>query len=287
MPDSTNQQEPGGHYRIEVENVAEMARLTKQGRLAIELLGLFPEPNPLPPGSRILDIGCGPGEWVLDVARLVPDSQVVGIDISQRMVDYARSCIQQQNLPNASLHLMDARRPLDFPAATFDIVHLSAAMSFLSPPLWPEVLRECFRVLVPGGMLYSIEAEGMGVITTPALARYNGLLMQSMRQVGQCFTPEGYDFGITAQQRRLLTQAGFGQIKGKVDALDYSAGTPAHPIWYENYRALMKLVQPFLLQSGLSTQTELTSLYEQALVEMNQEDFCAVVFIQTIWGQKA
>ncbi len=280
--------EGDSQYRVEAENAAEMARLTKQGRLTIDLLGLFPEPGALLPGSRVLDIGCGPGEWVLDVARLAPTSQVTGIDISTLMVDYARSCAQQQNLPNATFQVMDARQPLAFPDGTFDIINLGAAMSFLAPTTWPKVLKECFRLLSPGGVLYNTEGSaGLGIITTPALARFNVLLIDGFRRAGQCFTPEGLDFGITAVQRRLLAQAGFTQIKGRAMALDYSAGTPAHPIWYDNYRSLLKLIQPFLISMGLATQGELDQLYEQALEEMRQEDFCALVFIQTVWGKKS
>lgn len=286
MADSTKKSQAESQYRIDVENAAEMARLTKQGRLVIELLGLFPEQMTLSPGSRVLDIGSGPGEWALDVARAAPECQVTGIDISNLMVDYAQSCAQSQNLANVSFQVMDARRPLAFSDATFDFVHLSAAMSFLSPTNWPQVLQECFRVMSPEGVICSKESEGMGVILTPALARYNVLLMQAFRQVGQCFAPEGPEFGITAAQRQLLMQAGFTEVKSQATVLDYSAGTAAHSLWYENYRSMIKLTQPFLLKNGMSTPQEIEQLSEQALEEMRRDDFCAIVVIQTVWGKK-
>lgn len=286
MIDPAGDPEAESQYRIDVENVAEMARLTRQGKLVIELLGLFPEQVDFRRGARVLDIGCGPGDWVREVAQKVSESNVVGIDISNLMVDYARSCAQRQRLLNATFLVMDGRQRLEFPDATFDMVHLSAAMSFLSPALWPGVLQECFRVLRPGGVVCSVEAEGLGVIITPALARYNMRMMQGFRQAGQCFAPEGPEFGITAMQRKLQTRAGFVDIKTRVTSLDYSAGMPAHIVWYENYRSLMKLAQPFLIEQGLGTEQELDILYEQALEEMRQEDFCAVVFIQEVWGKK-
>ena len=35
------------------------------------------------PHFRILDVGCGPGSIALDLARLVPEGHVVGVDISE------------------------------------------------------------------------------------------------------------------------------------------------------------------------------------------------------------
>ena len=40
----------------------------------------------LKPSFRILDVGCGPGSITLDLARLVPDGHVVGIDINAGML---------------------------------------------------------------------------------------------------------------------------------------------------------------------------------------------------------
>jgi hypothetical protein len=45
-------------------------------------------------------------------------------------------------------------------------------------------------------------------------------------------------------------------------------------------------VQPFIIACGLATQEELDSLYERALQEMTQEDFCVIGFGQVVWGKK-
>jgi trans-aconitate methyltransferase len=76
-------------YPIDPENVHEMNRLTNQARLMTETTGLLPPQVSLMAGQTVLDIGCGPGEWVLAVAHQYPDCQVIGLDISQRMITYA------------------------------------------------------------------------------------------------------------------------------------------------------------------------------------------------------
>ncbi len=47
---------------------------------------------------RVLDIGCGPGGWILEAARLYPHMGLVGIDISWRMIEYARAEAQARKL---------------------------------------------------------------------------------------------------------------------------------------------------------------------------------------------
>ena len=45
----------------------------------------------LGPGLRVLDVGCGPGSITLDLAEAVgPTGQVVGIDVSEQVLDLAR-----------------------------------------------------------------------------------------------------------------------------------------------------------------------------------------------------
>ena len=45
-------------------------------------------------------------------------------------------------------------------------------------------------------------------------------------------------------------------------------------------------MQPLLLKTGVATQDEADRLYEQAMEEMQSEDFCSLAFILTAWGQK-
>jgi len=82
----SDQQPEETTYFIDAENVAEMARLAHQDRLLTkEMGGLFPPQLDLSTIHNVLDIGCGPGGWVLDVAQAHPIISVTGIDISHIM----------------------------------------------------------------------------------------------------------------------------------------------------------------------------------------------------------
>lgn len=282
--DPTNQQD--SQYPIEAENVAEMARLSKQARLLNEHLGLVPSPLSLSQFPSMLDLGCGPGDWVVQVAQSSPASHVVGVDLSKLMIAYAQYCAHTQSLSNTYFLPMDARQPLSFSDASFHLIHARLITLFLSTITWPQLLQECFRLLHPGGVLCNTEIDSIGITTSPAITRTSALYTQALRQAGQCFISEGPSFGIVAVQARLFAQAGFQNIRQQAAVLNFSRGMPAHQPWCENFRAALKLIQPFLVSSGVTTQEELDLLYQRALDEMEREDFCAVVFFQTTWGDK-
>jgi tRNA G46 methylase TrmB len=103
MPKDLPQEE--NSYVMDAESATEMARLMDQGSFMTRGMGgLFPErAGDLSTIHDILDIGCGPGGWVHDVAYTYPDINVTGIEISKRMIQYARAHARVQHLDNAHL----------------------------------------------------------------------------------------------------------------------------------------------------------------------------------------
>src|SRR5579884_3625139 len=103
-------------YILNSESTAEMARLARQDRLIMQGMGgLFPERDDITGIENILDIGCGPGGWALEVAFNYPRVQVAGIDTSQIMIQYAQTHAALQGLENVSFRVMNALEQLDFP----------------------------------------------------------------------------------------------------------------------------------------------------------------------------
>lgn len=56
----------------------------------------------------ILDLGCGDGKVTVEIAQLVGDGSVVGIDNSRQMIDLAKENYPQNKHPNLSFQIMDA-----------------------------------------------------------------------------------------------------------------------------------------------------------------------------------
>jgi ubiquinone/menaquinone biosynthesis C-methylase UbiE len=286
-PDSTQHENV---YFMDPESSAEMARLINQDRLTTRCMGgLFSEHSTADLASvrRVLDIGCGPGGWVQEVAYAYPKMEVVGIDISQTMISYARTQAQVQRLDNAYFQIMDATKPLNFSDGSFDLVN-ARFIGFFPKAVWPQFLQECVRITRPGGIIRLTEIEtGMcGITNSVALERLNELGTRALYLSGHGFSPDGRHVGTTPLLARFLRDAGYQNVQQRAHVMDYSAQTEAHEGNYQNIMVGFKLFQPFLLRAGETTQEELDQLYEQMLVDMRSADFCGLAYFLTVWGKK-
>ena len=99
-------------------------------------------------GGRILEIGVGTG---LSFADYDASTQITGIDISEPMIARARLRAASGRYPFVKgLSVMDAG-DLDFPDAAFDCVVAQFVITLVADP--ERVLRECARVVRPGGQI--------------------------------------------------------------------------------------------------------------------------------------
>ena len=101
---------------------------------------------------RILDAGCGPGQFTIATAEELPDAETWGIDLAPTMIELARRHAAESPA-RARLHFEVADvANLPFPDAHFDAVLSSGSIKH-----WPDAqagLRELHRVLVPGGRAF-------------------------------------------------------------------------------------------------------------------------------------
>lgn len=99
------------------------------------------------PHDQILEVGVGTG---IGLPLYPRRCSVTAIDLSDGMLERARTRVQQYNLRNVRLIQMDATR-LQFPDNTFDIVYAPYFISCVPDPL--AVTREMRRVCKPDGRL--------------------------------------------------------------------------------------------------------------------------------------
>ena len=102
-------------------------------------------------GQRVLDLGSGTGYPALLAASAVsPGGSVVGVDLSEKMLEVARRKAIKLGLDNVEFTAGDITR-LDFDDSSFDAVLSRFCLMFL--PDVPAALKEIARVLKPGGYL--------------------------------------------------------------------------------------------------------------------------------------
>lgn len=81
--------------------------------------------------DHIIDIGCGTGASAIEAARRVPDGRVLGLDISDPLLNRAARRAELEGAKNASFVLADAQT-YDFSGQSFDLLVSRLGMSFFS-----------------------------------------------------------------------------------------------------------------------------------------------------------
>lgn len=263
-------------YMVDARQPAEMERLLRQEKVLTKAMGgLLAGVESNTEIQSVLDIACGPGGWVRDLAFEHPEMQVVGIDLSQRMIEYATEQAHVQHVANASFRSMDATQPLDFPDRGFDWVNVRFISTFMKTTDWSFLLGQCRRILKPGGLLRITDFE-RALTNSPAHERIGTLQCLSLLQRGMSFAPDGNHMGVLPVLAHLIKKAGFENVKSSMFGIDYSFGSPVYEQWCQDLTIWFLLTRPFVVSAGVATEEEMQRLYERVLVEMANPEFCAL-----------
>jgi ubiquinone/menaquinone biosynthesis C-methylase UbiE len=103
---------------------------------------------PVAHGCRLLEVGCGRGVALTELARRCRPSRLVGIDIAPDLIALAQARLNRFRV-SAELHVGDVRR-LPFADGDFDVVIDFGTCYHIDRP--GDALREIARVLDTGGM---------------------------------------------------------------------------------------------------------------------------------------
>ncbi len=273
-------------YPMNIEDPTETARLIEQDRLFTQAMGgLFAEREDVASMHTILDLACGPGSWVLDVAFKYPHSEVIGVDLSQTMIEYAHARATSQERANATFEQMNIIQPLQFSDASVDLINARCIESFLSPALWPALLVECRRVLKPGGVLRLTEIEG-GISNSVPLQKLSACLFEALHLQERTFSVDGRSLGIVHVLGPLLKNAGFQHIGKRPFILDTTYNEPLYYASSENAKLTFLQLKPYLLASGLISEEIFEETYWQLVIDLYDQNFVCLSFGITAWGVK-
>ncbi|MBD2774139.1 class I SAM-dependent methyltransferase [Iningainema tapete] len=106
---------------------------------------------------RILDLGCGTGSTTLMLKQAFPTAQVIGLDLSPYMLVRAEHKAQSANL---DIHWRHGNaEKTGFPDTYFDLVTASLLFHETPVAVSEAILRESFRLLVPGGQVLILDGN--------------------------------------------------------------------------------------------------------------------------------
>ncbi len=133
--------------------VRETDRLQDQADTLVELLH---RDTAYPPGSLVLEAGCGVGAQTVTLASRSPHARFVSVDVSAESVAFAADRVEAAGLTNVELRKGDIF-DLPFQRASFDHVFVCFVLEHLPEPI--AALAALRNVLKPGGTLTLIEGD--------------------------------------------------------------------------------------------------------------------------------
>ncbi|KAF7363695.1 S-adenosyl-L-methionine-dependent methyltransferase [Mycena sanguinolenta] len=144
---------PGSKYALPHDDL-ERQRLLLQHNTLKSLFDdrILLAPVNLDGDDKVLEIGTGPGLWIMDLATSVDSSvPMIGVDIEPRLfptsppknIEFRVESVT--NLPSEWTN-------------TFSLVHQRLLILALQVPQWPQAIKEIFRVLRPGGWVQFAES---------------------------------------------------------------------------------------------------------------------------------
>ena len=166
-------------------------------------------------GAYCLDIGCCDGEFFLQLAPCFPNSTFLGVDISESLVRTATD--ESKDMANVAFQVQSATSLPDDWSDRFNIVFMVETLHDL--PFPRDTLRECYRVLSPGGVLSVVDInitsslaeqkkEAMGSVSTYAFSLYHCLSTALA-------TPDAEGLGTCVgfqTLKQLIQEAGFHNV---------------------------------------------------------------------------
>jgi len=164
----------------------------------------------LRPGMRVLDLACGVGDPALSIAaEVAPSGRVTATDLGPGMMSLAEELARKKGLTNIEFREASAES-LPFPDASYDVLTCRFGIMFF--PDLPKALRECFRVLKPGGRAAFV---AWGKMAQPFFTATAGIILKHVPVPPPPPDPDApslFMFGERDRLRRALQAAGLANV---------------------------------------------------------------------------
>jgi len=180
-----------------------------------EIAMIAKEDNP----KVILDIATGTGDIAINLSKL-KDSQIIGVDISEKMLDVAGDKIRKMNITNITLELSKAEK-LKYKNNFFDLISIGYGVRNFEDLI--NGLKESYRVLKKNGKLIILETS----VPNNFLIKYLYLLFTSIYVplISFIFTKniKAYNYLLDSTKefpnekefKKILSSVGFKNIESK------------------------------------------------------------------------
>lgn len=191
------------------KNAEELERLKLQATIALEHEQEIWRESGLQPGMNVLDLACGPGFTACELAKVVGDGHVTGIDINEELIATAHQAKASEKVDNISFQLGNLY-DLDLPENTFDFVYARFVFQHLEKP--EVALSNVWKTLKPGGILCILDIDDNWTSFSPE----SDAFVKFIRTAGAGQQRRGGNRLIGSQLSGMLKKAGYQDVSTRI-----------------------------------------------------------------------
>ncbi|KAG1180551.1 hypothetical protein G6F70_001663 [Rhizopus microsporus] len=183
-------------------------------------------------GIRVLDVGCGSGAWIMDMATEYPNCVYEGCDI----VEVANKRVSLQQVTFRYGNVLDR---LPFEDNSFDFVHMRLFVLALQVNQWPIAINEILRVTKPGGMVQLVEFD--------LKMTGNEIVQQVLTGIHSACKARGQDPRIALQLEKLVSENKQAtSVQSDYRSVDMASNTKTAKMfvwdWIETIKSMLPVI---------------------------------------------
>ncbi len=249
----------------------EAERLSDQ---AATLAQLLHHDTSYPPGTTVLEPGCGTGAQTVLLAQSSPGARITSLDVSPDSLAQAEARVRDQGSQNVEFQQGDLFH-LPFADGSFDHVFVCFVLEHLQRP--QEALQHLKRVLRPGGSITVIEGDHGSCYWHPETPES----LQAWQCLIDCQAQLGGDSLIGRRVYPLLTEAGFKKVSVSPRLVYCDASRP-HMVEGFVRRTIIPMVEGVretALEKGMMDEAG----WERGIADLHQSAEAGGCFIYTFF----
>ncbi|KAG0257997.1 hypothetical protein BGZ95_005085 [Linnemannia exigua] len=228
--------------------------------------------------GRVIDLGCGPATWTMDMATDLTSVNFHGVDISPiypaaihpRNCSFSRECIISG---------------LSQPSNSFDVAYQRNVAPGFTFEYWSRSITEAFRILKPGGYFESVETDVRVHDAGPMTNACFDHMIMSMAS-------RNIDPSVVRSLDKLMIEAGFVDVRVveyRVPLGEY--GGKLGQLWKQNMTAILETVKPHLAKAGRITDQQVEGMIREMGRETarrgdGEEEFRSFQTVYVTYGRK-
>lgn len=120
--------------------------------------------------NSILDVGCGGGSFTIELAKQFPKAQIVGIDISNEAITFARKRLQQANVENVLFEVLSSHQ-LSYLPNSFDIVTCTLMCHHLKDDQLIEFLKKSYQIATKAMVINDLHRHWLAYLSFALIAK--------------------------------------------------------------------------------------------------------------------